>query len=222
MTRRRTMKYKAVIFDMDGTLVDSIYGLMYSVNSVLERHGLKKINIEQCKLFVGNGIKELVRKAAGIESQKDERLTMYYEEMVKEYSENWDYKMYVYDGITGLLNSLMQKSLYLAVNTNKNEDIAKKILDKYFPGCFSYLVGGSDSVPKKPDPSGALLIARRFGIKPEECVYLGDSNVDIKTAKNAGMYAVGALWGFRSREELLFAGADEVIARPAELLKILM
>lgn len=215
------MKYKAVIFDMDGTLVNSIYALMYSVNNVLEKHGLDKINEEQCRLFVGNGIRELVRKAARIDNPEDERLTIYYTEMIDEYSKNWDYRMHVYDGITELLDSLSRENIKLGVNTNKNEDIAQLILDKYFPGYFSYMVGGRADVPRKPDPAGAVMIAGRFGVSPSECIYLGDSNVDIKTAKNARMYAAGALWGFRSREELLNAGADTVISKPVELLKLL-
>jgi len=215
------MKYKAVIFDMDGTLVNSIYSLMYSVNNVLEKNGLNRINETQCRMFVGNGIRELVRKAAGISGTDDEKLELYYREMVEEYSTNWDYELYVYDGIIDLLNQLLQENMRLAVNTNKNEDIAKKILEKHFPGYFSYLVGGRESVPKKPDPSGALLIAEKLGVKPAECIYLGDSNVDITTAINANMYPVGALWGFRSREELLGAGAAKVIEKPAELIKII-
>ncbi|HEY8422597.1 MAG TPA: HAD family hydrolase [Thermoclostridium sp.] len=216
------MKYKAVIFDMDGTLVNSIYAIMNSMNNVLERHGLDRINADQCKSFVGNGIKELVRKAAGIDSTGDDRLDLYYRGMVEEYSKNWDYQMYVYDGIIELLNSLSERNIKMGVNTNKNEDIAKLIIDKYFPGYFSYMAGGRDSFPKKPDPSGALLIADKLGISPSRCIYLGDSDVDIKTARNANMYAVGALWGFRSREELLRAGADAVIEKPMELMKILI
>lgn len=215
------MKYKAVIFDMDGTLVNSIYGLMYSVNNVLEKHGLDKINVDQCKTYVGNGIRELVRKAARIDNPADDRINLYYLEMIEEYSKNWDYQMYVYDGIIELLESLTRKNIKLGVNTNKNEDIAKLIADKYFPGYFSYLVGGRDSIPKKPDGAGAVLIAGKMGVDPEQCIYIGDSDVDMKTARNANMYAVGALWGFRSREELIKAGADEVIAKPMELMKIL-
>lgn len=215
------MKFKAVIFDMDGTLVNSIYGLMYSVNNVLYKHGLDKINENQCKTYVGNGIRELIRKAARIDDPDDPILDKYYHEMVEDYSKNWDHQMYAYDGITELINSLLQAGIKLGVNTNKNEDIAKLIVDKYFPGCFSFMVGGRASVPKKPDPAGAILIATEFGVDPAQCIYMGDSNVDIKTARNANMFAVGALWGFRSREELIRAGADTVISEPMELLKIL-
>lgn len=215
------MKYKAVIFDLDGTLVNSIYALMYSVNNVLERHGREKINAEQCKTFVGNGIKELVRKAFSIDSQDDGMLKLYYSEMIEDYSKNWDYQMYVYDGIISLLRSLWQINIKLGVNTNKNEDIAKLIIDKYFTGYFSYLVGARTSLPKKPDPAGAVLIANKLGVNAGQCVYLGDSDVDIKTAKNANMYAVGALWGFRSKDELISAGADTVINNPMELMEIL-
>lgn len=129
--------------------------------------------------------------------------------------------MYVYDGIIELLDFLAQKNIKLGVNTNKDEDIAKLIAEKYFPGYFSYLVGGRTNIPKKPDPAGALLVAEKLGADPRRCIYVGDSNVDIRTARNAGMFAVGALWGFRSREELLNEGADAVIEKPMELTGIL-
>lgn len=215
------MKHKAVIFDMDGTIVNSIFGIMHSMNNVLARHGLELINVDQCKSFVGNGIKELVRKVAGINSPDDPLLEQYYRDMLEEYSKNWDYRMYVYDGIIELLDFLAQKNIKLGVNTNKDEDIAKLIAEKYFPGYFSYLVGGRTNIPKKPDPAGALLVAEKLGADPRRCIYVGDSNVDIRTARNAGMFAVGALWGFRSREELLNEGADAVIEKPMELTGIL-
>lgn len=215
------MKCQAVIFDLDGTLVNSIYGLMNSMNSVLYKHGLETLNVDQYKIYVGHGLKDLVRKSARIDSYEDPRLEMLYREMMEDYSRNWDYQMYAYEGIIPLLNALSQENVKLGVNTNKKEEIAQLILDKYFPGYFSYMIGGRSSLPKKPDPAAALLIAKELGVLPNQCIYLGDSDVDIQTARNGNLYAVGAAWGFRGREELMAAGADAVISHPMELLNIL-
>ncbi len=215
------MKCQAVIFDLDGTLVNSIYGLMNSMNNVLYKHGLETLNVDQYKIYVGHGLKDLVRKSARIDSYEDPRVELLYREMMEDYSRNWDYQMYAYEGIIPLLNALSQENVKLGVNTNKKEEIAQLILDKYFPGYFSYMIGGRSSLPKKPDPAAALLIAKELGVLPNQCIYLGDSDVDIQTARNGNLYAVGAAWGFRGREELMAAGADAVISHPMELLNIL-
>lgn len=214
------MNYKAVIFDLDGTLVDSIYGLMNSMNNVLDKHGLEKLGVDKYRIYVGHGLRDLVRKSARIDNPDDPRAELFYHEMVEDYSKNWDYQMQVYEGIIPLLSALNQRNIKLGVNTNKKEDIAQCILDKYFYGYFSYMIGGRASLPHKPDPMAALLIAEKLGVKPEQCIYIGDSDVDILTAKNASMYAVGASWGFRGREELIGAGADRVISHPMELLQL--
>ncbi|MBA1336252.1 MAG: Phosphoglycolate phosphatase, partial [Firmicutes bacterium] len=111
---------------------------------------------------------------------------------------------------------------YLAVNTNKEEDIARKVVERFFPYWgFSWVVGSSALMPKKPDQSGARMIANKLGVLPEECIYIGDSEVDIMTAKNANMHSVGVLWGFRTENELIQAGAQSIIRRPLELLSVL-
>jgi phosphoglycolate phosphatase len=216
------MKFQAVIFDLDGTLVNSIYGLMYSMNNILRRHGLEEQGVDKYRIYVGHGLRDLVRKSAKLDNPDDPRVELFYGEMVEDYLKNWDYQLYAYEGIIPLLDALVKKNIKLGVNTNKKEEIARLILDKYFPGYFAYMIGGRSSLPHKPDPTAALIIAGELGVEPSQCIYMGDSDVDIHTARNAKMYAVGAAWGFRGRDELVAAGAEAVINEPMELLKILV
>ncbi|NSW91911.1 MAG: HAD family hydrolase, partial [Firmicutes bacterium] len=146
------MKFKAVIFDLDGTLVDSIDGIAISMNNVLKRHGFDVHNNETYKALVGHGMKELVKKSIFNKSLNDDLLAQYFMEMKEEYTRNWDYKMYVYEEIDELLHCLYSNGIYLAVNTNKEEDIARKVVERFFPYWgFSWVVGSSALMPKKPD-----------------------------------------------------------------------
>lgn len=216
------MGFKAVIFDLDGTLIDTVDGIAFSMNTVLENHGLTAYGREEYKILVGNGVRELVRKAVARYGFDDEALTRLTAEMRDEYSKNWNYKIRVYDGIEELLDCLSRNAIPAAVNTNKDESVSKTIIDGLLPHHDFRLIAGAGSTPtKKPDPAGALLIARTLGIQPSQCIYMGDSEVDAMTARNAGMYGVGVLWGFRTAEDLRSAGVRELIERPSDILKLL-
>lgn len=150
------MKFKTIIFDLDGTLVDSIDGIAISMNNVLKRHGFDVHDNETYKALVGHGMKELVKKSIFNKSLDDDLLAQYFMEMKEEYTKNWDYKMSVYEEIDELLHYLYSNGIYFAVNTNKDEDISKKIIERVFSKWeFSYIVGNSSLACKKPDPSGA-------------------------------------------------------------------
>ncbi len=216
------MEWKLVIFDLDGTLVNSIDGIAFSMNHVLQRHGLPIHSTEVYKTFVGNGIKELVRLSLPIHRSNSGLLDQYFIEMKDVYFKKWDYNMHAYPGIPELLDYLGKNGFYLAVNTNKDEALSRDIMNRFFPDVhFSYLVGGDTLERNKPNPMGAILIAKSLGVLPQQCIYIGDSEVDMMTAKNAKMYSVGVLWGFRKETDLLRAGAQSIIKKPGELLGII-
>lgn len=216
------MNIEAVIFDLDGTLVDSIDGITFAMNRVLESRGFPGHDRDTYRALVGNGLRELVRRSVP-DGRADERLVdELFVLMKQEYGRSWSVGMRVYDGIAELLDRLTERGIPFAVNTNKEEEISRRIVSQCLPNWkFSAVAGGGAQVRKKPDPEGALLIASAFGVEPGRCAYVGDSEVDILTARNAGMFEVSVLWGFRSERELISAGARRIIHRPAELLEVL-
>lgn len=206
---------------MDGTLINSIEGIAYSMNNVLLRHGFPVHSPETYKSLVGNGVKELVRRAVPADVSEDET-NRCLSGMREEYVKNYDYGMAVYDGIEDLLRCLQEQGINIAVDTNKDEDVSRRIIGRFLPDfTFSLIMGSRQEIPKKPDPARARRIAAQLGILPEQCVYLGDSEVDIMTAKNAGMIPVSAAWGYRKVEDLVSAHAEHIIKKPMELLNLL-
>jgi phosphoglycolate phosphatase len=216
------MKYKAVIFDLDGTLLDTIEDLGDSMNSVLEKHGYPVHDLKAYKYFVGNGMRNLVLRALPEDRRDSASVDQGLIEMRGEYSRRWAEKTRPYPGIPALLDALTEKGMKLAVLSNKLDKFSKDIVKKLLPDWSFYPVYGErEGVPIKPDPAGALEIAEILGLNPEEFLYLGDTGIDMKTAAAAGMYAIGVLWGFRDAEELEKNGANTIIADPLEVLKLL-
>jgi len=216
------MTFKAVIFDLDGTLLDTIEDLADSMNSVLAKNGYPVHDIEAYKYFVGDGVRNLVQRALPEDKRSPEEIDRSLAAMQAEYAERWANKTVPYPGITGLLDGLAEKGLRCAVLSNKPDASTKQIIDKLLSDWTFYPVFGErQGVPKKPDPAGALEIAHILGVRPEECLYIGDTGVDMKTANDAGMYAVGVLWGFRKKDELLENGAKVLVKEPSEILKLL-
>jgi len=216
------MRFKAVLFDLDGTLLDTIEDLGDSMNSVLARNSYPVHDIEAYKYFVGDGVRNLVLRALPEDKRSPEEIDRSLAAMQAEYAVRWADKTVPYPGIASLLDGLAEKGLKCAVLSNKPDAFTKQIIDKLLSGwTFSPVFGERQGVPKKPDPAGALEIARILDVRPEECLYIGDSGVDMKTANAAGMYAVGVLWGFRKKDELLENGARVLVAEPTEILKLL-
>ncbi len=212
------MKYRLVIFDLDGTLVDSIHGIAYAMNSVLTKHDFTIHEIDLYKKFVGNGQNVLVQKSLPFENYSDDLLNCFLSEYIMAYKEFWDYNMNVYDGIHSLLEHLKCKNVVINVNTNKNEKSTHLILQKYFPAItFCSVIAGDTLTTRKPHPEGAIRIADNAGCAAGECIYIGDSEVDIETAKNAGMDCVSVTWGFRTQNELIAAGATCCVDHPEEI-----
>ena len=215
------MQYKAVIFDLDGTLVDSLADLSDSVNLMLESYGFPTHEVEKYRYFVGNGSKKLMErtlprdKAASAEFV-EEALAKYkaiYKERLLE-------KTRPYNGVRELLEELKSRGIPLGVCTNKHNDAALTIVKILFaPGTFEEVLGDRPGFPKKPNPATPLEIASHLGVKPDEVAYLGDTSVDMETAVHAGFLPVGVLWGFRPEEELVQSGAKVLLKAPLELLE---
>lgn len=216
------MNYKGVIFDLDGTLVNSLEDIADSMNIILNKHGFPTHNLEAYKHFIGNGLRNLVREALPEGSKSEALINRCFASMMEEYSNNCLNKTRPYDGIVELLDELTACEMKLSVFSNKVDELTKKVVMTLLPNWnFEVIIGSSADMPRKPNPFGALLISKKLGIVPEDLIYIGDTDVDMKTANSAKMYAVGALWGFRSREELTSNGAKYLLSHPLDLIQIL-
>jgi len=214
------MNFKAVIFDLDGTLLDTIEDLADSMNEVLAGFGFPGHDLQAYKFFVGEGVEVLVRRALPGESQSEELVQQCLKNYREAYGKRWDQKTRPYDGVPEMLDALTGLRLPLAILSNKPHDLSRLVVAKLLPRWdFKRVFGARASVPKKPDPAGALEIAQELMISPEHFLYLGDTAIDMKTALAAGMFPVGALWGFRTAEELTAAGARVLIEKPLDLLQ---
>lgn len=216
------MSYQACIFDLDGTLCDSVESIAWSGNQMLADLGMKSASLEDYKVFVGDGVDVLMRRLLrfggdeeGARFEEAKRLYMKY------FNEGCLYRVKPYPGVLQMLAELKSQGAKLAVLSNKPHDNTARVIEKVFgTEMFDLVQGQSDAFPRKPDPAGALFLAEQFGVSAKDCLYAGDTGTDMKTGKAAGMYTVGVLWGFRSREELLRDGADCVIADAGELTEI--
>ena len=209
---------EAVIFDLDGTLLDTLDDLADSMNSVLRRFGFPSHPVESYKRFVGEGVATLVRRALPPDRRDEEDVRRGVEAMREEYSRRWNAKSRPYPGIPELLDQLQNRKIPLAVLSNKPHSFAGAVVDAYFSGWrFTHVFGEKDG-KRKPDPARALQIAADLMMPSGAICVVGDTWTDMETAKRAGMFAVGALWGFRSARELRESGAAVLIEKPADLL----
>ena len=216
------MIFKGVIFDLDGTLVNSLEDLADSMNIILQSHTFPTHSISDYKQLIGNGIRNLVLKALPEANRTEALIDTCYNLMIDVYRNNLVTKTKPYNGISGLLDELVSRKMKLAVFSNKADEFTRKIVLTLLPEWnFEAIIGLSIEEYKKPNPFVALQISEKFGLKPEEVLYVGDSGVDMQTANNAGMYAVGALWGFRAKEELLSNGAKVLLNNPKDLLEMI-
>ena len=211
--------YKAGIFDLDGTLADTVDSMAYSANLALRELGLLEQPAERFKTFAGDGAEELIRRC--LRAGGDETCSKF-EEMQRLYrryfGENCMYHVQLYDGILHLLETMKQKGMKLAVLSNKPNAQAVDVVEKLFgKGHFYYVQGQTEEIPRKPSPVGALHIAEYFGVERSECLYIGDTDTDMQTGTAAGMFTIGVLWGFRSREELEENRADWIAGHPSEI-----
>lgn len=207
-----------VIFDLDGTLLNTLEDLADATNWVCAQHGWPPHSLETYKTFVGNGVPKLLERAVPSDVVQTQQLR---EQMLAEFTPYYNAhkadKTAPYPGIPQALEQLKQAGVTMAVLTNKPDGAARPIVEGYFPGIFQTIQGALPGVPTKPDPTALYHLMERIGADRAHTLFVGDSNVDIQTAKNGGLFSCGVLWGFRSREELLGEGAD-VLAQTADEL----
>ena len=209
------MMITTCIFDFDGTLVNSLEDLADTTNILLEKYGYSTHPLEAYRKFVGNGIDRLLQRA--FKNEDKQFLKTIRKEFDSLYQIHNLRKTKPYTGIIELLETLEKKGIKLAVVTNKAHDIANTMVNTVFPNTFLYTYGGSSEYPHKPDPTMVYHVMERLHSKPEECVFIGDSDVDILTGKNANIKTIGVTWGFRKKEELVKHKADAIADIPKEI-----
>ena len=214
------MNYKAVLFDLDGTLLDTIDDLADSMNAALAQLGCPAHSADACRFFVGDGVDNFARRALPEGRRDGPTVARCVELLQAEYANRWNAKTRPYAGIAEMLTGLTARGLAMAVLSNKPDDFTKLCVENLLPDWrFDIVQGINDGFNPKPDPAGALKVADTMGLTPGEFLYLGDTNTDMQTAVAAGMYPIGALWGFRQAEELTANGAKTLINHPTDLLK---
>jgi phosphoglycolate phosphatase len=211
----------AIIFDLDGTLVDSLADLADSMNEVLQAAAMPVHPTLAYRRYVGDGIATLVRRALPANSRDEQTVGILTQRMRDAYKLRWNQKTRPYPGIAEMLTELGDRSVPLAVLSNKPQPMTCKVVSELLRAWqFAVVVGAEAGFARKPDPGGALEIAHRLNTAPNRMAYIGDSDTDMLTAKAAGMYAVGALWGFRDGAELAAAGADRLIGHPMQVTEL--
>ena len=208
--------YKAVIFDLDGTILNTLDDLYYSTNYALEKFNLPKRTYEEIRCFVGNGVKVLIEKAVGRDNLNlvDEVI----EEFKNHYQVHSQDHIRKYEGIDEVLKTLKSKGIKLSVVTNKFNLAAQDIVRKYFKDVFDYVLGESSELRRKPYPDMCNYVLDKLDVKSSDTLYVGDSDVDILTAQNSGLKCLSCSWGFKTKEELISYNANIIIDNPCEIL----
>jgi phosphoglycolate phosphatase len=214
------MKYDLVIFDMDGTILDTLEDLADSLNASLAYFGYPERTLEEVRRFVGNGIRLLVERGvpAGVTEEEKDRVYKYF---MGYYREHCDRKTKPYPGILKLLESLRRDGCRLAVVSNKADSAVKALAKQYFPGMFHMALGEGAHTPKKPSPEGVAQVMEQLGVSRERSIYIGDSEVDIATARNAGLDSIIVTWGFREPDDLRQQGAEVFADTPEEIAQLI-
>ena len=212
---------KCCIFDLDGTVLDTIGTITYYVNEIFRRYGIMPVSEGECNYFAGNGAGVLIERALRSKGLYSEELK---NKILPEYKAAYDeapvYLTRVFPGICELLSELRKRGIKIAVLSNKPDTATKSVVAEFFPDVFDEVIGAVDGVPLKPSPASALSLISRLGVTADEVAWIGDTATDIETAKNLGArLGIGVLWGFRPREELVLAGADVIVDDPSQILR---
>ena len=213
------MALKAFIFDLDGTLIDSLSDLAEAVNRMLEEHGYPRAPLSVFPQYIGDGVHALVSRALPPDALPKEDVNARVADYQRHYQDTWRDQTQPYAGMVETLNDLLVRGIKVAVLSNKPDHFTKLCCAHFFPGIpFAPVLGARDGVPRKPDAHAALEICRELELAPEECAFIGDSGIDMQTAVNSGMLPVGVRWGFRGEAELVEHGAKELVSQPDELV----
>lgn len=216
------MNFKAIIFDLDGTLLDTLDDLADAGNRVLAEAGLPVHATDSYRYFVGDGLVTLIQRILPENMRSTATVQQVAEAFRDTYATNWNAKTKLYAGVAEMLTELERLGLSLNVLSNKPDDFTKICVREFFGDTsFVHIIGNRTGVPKKPDPAGALQIAESLGLDPADVLYLGDTATDMQTAVRAGMFPVGALWGFRTARELEESGAKRLVGHPAEVVELI-
>lgn len=212
------MPYKAAIFDLDGTLIDSLRDIAESMNRSLETMGHPIHDVDAYRYFVGDGIHQLALRALPESHRNDEQVEQFLTGYQDDYFENWNIHTRPYHGIIELLERLTDAGIPMSVLSNKPDGVTKECTEHFFPKMnFMVVAGQKDSVPRKPDPTAALSIAEAMNVEPEACAFIGDTATDMKTAVASGMFPAAVTWGFRQEDELIEHGARLIAHKPEAL-----
>ncbi|WP_136796720.1 MULTISPECIES: HAD family hydrolase [Desulfosediminicola] len=216
------MNCKAAIFDLDGTLLDTLHDLAYAGNSVLMKRGFPQHPVESYKHFVGDGLKVLMERItpADVDESEIQACCSLFNEI---YDSCWDANSRPYPGIIKMLHELKSQGIRCSVLSNKPHQFTRIYIDRFFNSDdFEVVFGQREGVEKKPDPAGAIEIANIMQVDPAQCIYVGDTSVDMRTGKSAGMYTIGVLWGFREKKELQQNNADIIVSSPEEIVEYVL
>lgn len=216
------MKFSAVLFDLDGTLANTLGDLADSVNYVLKQKGFPIHNTECYKYFAGDGILKMIERALPNEYASSPIVFELKDMFMDYYSKNYNNKTVAYDGIIELVDILKKNGIKIGVVTNKAQEMAEKVLKKLFGNAFDYILGLREGIPAKPDPTGIFMAMKELNVNPLECAFVGDSGMDVAAGVNAGVFPIGVLWGFREKNELIKFGARETVSTAEELLSLLV
>ncbi len=212
------MKYKGLIFDLDGTLLDTLQDLADAANASLDHFGFPVHPVDSYRYFVGEGLHTLVQRILP-DSATENDVEKIMEKFAEIYANNWNAHSAPYPGITDMLQSFSDAGLQLAVLSNKPHKFTEICVDTFLPDCsFAYVYGQRDGIARKPDPVGALEIAEKMNLSVNEILYIGDTATDMQTGNNAGMKTIGVEWGFRERKELEQNKAWKIASTPAEVV----
>lgn len=213
------LKFKAILFDLDGTLLDTLQDIADSANFALRQLGFASHSTEEYKYFVGDGIETAIRRILPETRRDAQTVARCLELNQAQYRHCWPVHTWPYSGIVDMLSELQNRDIPIAILSNKPHEFTREMVARILDGFkFRAVLGARPGVAVKPDPTAAVEIAGQLKIPPAEFVYLGDSGTDMETASAAGMYAVGALWGFRTADELTQAGAKRLVKRPSEVV----
>lgn len=208
---------KLYIFDMDGTILNTIDDIAGAINYVLDMHGYPRHTVDEVKSFVGNGLKRALELSLP-DGVAGDVLNQLFTELVAYYNEHSNIMTRPYEGIVEVIHKLREQGKIVAVVSNKRVEAVRDLCDIYFAGCFDMALGDQDGIARKPAPDMTNMVIEHYGILKDKCVYIGDSDVDLMTARNTEIDCIAVTWGFRTREFLVEHGAEIIIDSPWELL----